>query len=372
MKNIFLNFEFWNRHRIFWLLNVTGWFVLFVLVFGMLRDKIEDFGGFFRLASFYVSGFIITSLLRIRLKRIVWRNRSIFKLLGLVLTVSTVSAMVVYVIHVAVSIPTLDLDLKNDAAPLKIIWDIFQQYIFTWHTIIIFMALFLWMVLYFGLKFFIDLSKESERAEQALIQAQKAQLEMLRYQLNPHFLFNSLNSIWALVDEDPSATKSMINELSDFLRYSLLFDNKPFKPLGHEVEALKNYFSIEMKRFQDKLKVDFDIDPATTQIPVLSFFMQPFVENAIKFGMKTSPMPLRISITTKKILEGLIIRISNTGSWIEPDIQVEEDMFYTGTGMGLENIRKRMEIAYPGNHTVLTSFEDDAVKIEIRIPVEII
>ena len=191
---------------------------------------------------------------------------------------------------------------------------------------------------------------------------------MLRYQLNPHFLFNSLNSIWALVDEDPSATKSMINELSDFLRYSLLFDSKAFKPLEHEIEALKNYFSIEKKRFQDKLFVEFNVDPKTRNCSVLSFLLQPFVENAIKFGMKTSSMPLKIKLSSKKIEEELIITISNTGKWVEPENTEGNGLFYAGTGMGLGNIQKRLDIAYPEKHQIKYNFDDDLVTVEIRLP----
>jgi len=357
---------FWNRKRIFWLLHIAGWSILFIIVYVNLREKILDFGGFFRLASFYITGFALTTILRIWLRKMLWNNRSIFRLLGLVLGITLVSTLIVYIIHVAVSIPTLGLNINESPEPLLVIWDIFKQYLFTWHTIIIFMALFLWMVLYLGLKFFIDLRFQKERAEKALVQAQKAQLEMLRYQLNPHFLFNSLNSIWALVDEDPAATKSMINELSDFLRYSLLFDNKAFKPLEHEVEALKNYFSIEKKRFQDKLSVDFDIDPKTLGYPVISFLLQPFVENAIKFGMKTSEMPLVISIKTKLRDENLVIAITNTGYWVEPEISTQESE-YSGTGMGLKNARKRLEIAYPGKYDLLILKEPQNVIVKIVI-----
>ena len=162
----------------------------------------------------------------------------------------------------------------------------------------------------------------------------------------------------------------MINELSDFLRYSLLFDNKAFKPLEHEIEALDNYFSIQKKRFQDKLVVEFNIDQQTKSLPVLSFFMQPFVENAIKFGMKTSEMPLKISIDSKIINGQLVILISNTGKWVEPDKPDEDNLFYTGTGMGLENIYKRMEIAYPGSYEINFHKNEGFVQAEIRMPLD--
>lgn len=369
MRNKILNIKFWNQKRIFWLLHITGWLFIFALMYGVTASKIVDFWGFSRLATFYIGGFLVTTALRYWLRKVVWRNRSLFGLLAMLLGIAIASTLLVYVFHFVTGYPTLHIEPSPLISPREQYFELFWFYIFTNHTLVVFIVIFLWMVLYFGLKYFIDLNIQRERAQKAQVEAQKAQLNMLRYQLNPHFLFNSLNSIWALADEDPRATKSMINELSDFLRYSLLHDQKAFKPLEHEIDALKNYFSIEKKRFQDKLVVDFNIDPDTNHIPVLSFFMQPFVENAIKFGMKTSPMPLRITITTKKKEDCLNIQISNTGKWIRQEDKLTDDLFYTGTGMGLDNIRKRMEIAYPENHTIEYKHVDDSVTVNILIPV---
>jgi LytS/YehU family sensor histidine kinase len=203
---------------------------------------------------------------------------------------------------------------------------------------------FVWSLLYFGIKYWIQLSLEKEKAEKANLLAQSAQLQMLRYQLNPHFLFNSLNSVWALIDEDKKASKEMISELSEFLRYSLVSKNYANVPLKQELDAIRLYFSIEKKRFEEKLDVTFDIEPEAEEYPVLSFLVHPLVENAVKYGMKTSPMPLKIVISGKVAKGNLHIEVKNTGKWVEPHIDNHS------TGTGIKNIQLRLENAFPGRN----------------------
>jgi len=203
---------------------------------------------------------------------------------------------------------------------------------------------FSWSVLYFGIKYWKKSVFEHERAEKANLLAQSAQLQMLRYQLNPHFLFNSLNSIWALIDEDKKASKNMVSELAEFLRYSLMSKNYSGVPLQQEIEAIRHYLSIEKKRFEEKLEVEFDIDQEAEDFPVLSFILNPLVENAIKYGMRTSALPLKIAIRAKVNGHSLTLQVVNSGKWVVP---VEKDN-EGGTGTGLQNIRLRLENAFPG------------------------
>ncbi len=205
---------------------------------------------------------------------------------------------------------------------------------------------FVWSLLYFGIKYWKQSINDRDQAEKANQLAQSAQLQMLRYQLNPHFLFNSLNSIYALIDEDKKATKEMVSELAEFLRYSLVSKNYLDVPLSHELEAVRHFFSIEKKRFESKLEVTFDIDPEAEDYPVLSFLLHPLVENAVKYGMKTSTMPLKIFIVAKVSEGNLSLVVKNTGKWVTPDEQNKG----TRTGIGLNNIQLRLENAFPGRN----------------------
>ena len=225
--------------------------------------------------------------------------------------------------------------------------------------------LLIWTFLYFAIKTWMEWRLQAERREKANLLAQDAQLRMLRYQLNPHFLFNSLNSIRALIAEDEMKAREMITELSEFLRYSL--DSKDYTdvPLKHEMEAIRHYFAIQKKRYEDKLEVVYDIEPKAGEYPVLSFLIHPLVENAVKYGMRTSPKPLTVSLTAKTSAAGLTIEICNTGRWSEPDRP--EDQSPAGTGTGLDNVRRRLENAFPNRHRFEFFEEDGCVHVRLEI-----
>jgi two-component sensor histidine kinase len=223
-----------------------------------------------------------------------------------------------------------------------------------------------WSTLYFAIKYWRDWDAEKRRAQKAVSLAHRAQLQMLRYQVNPHFLFNALNSVRALIDEDKKNAKSMITELSEFLRYSLVTRDHTEVTVLHELDAIRHYLSIEKKRFEDKLDVTFEIDEPAQECQILSFLIHPFVENAVKYGMKTSPMPLRIRIHASVSDGQLRIVISNSGSWLNAATEMERKS--NGTGTGLENVRARLENAYPNEYRLETKEHDGWVQaiLEIR------
>jgi two-component system, LytTR family, sensor kinase len=216
---------------------------------------------------------------------------------------------------------------------------------------------------YFGIKFWKDWNAEHDRAEKASLLAQSAQLQMLRYQLNPHFLFNSLNSIRAMVEEDKQTTRDMLTELAEFLRYSLVSKNYSDVPLREELNAIRHYFAIEKHRFEEDLELIYDIDPDAEEFPVLSFLIHPLVENAVKHGMRTSPMPLKIKIEAKLNMGNLTVTISNTGKWSPHS----DSMNTNGTGTGLTNIQARLEQAFPGRYRFEIGPKNDGVTAVIEI-----
>lgn len=193
-----------------------------------------------------------------------------------------------------------------------------------------------WSALYFGVKFWREWQTERERALQSATLANKAQLEMLRYQLNPHFLFNALNSIRASVDEDAARAKQMITQLSEFLRFSLLNESAKKIPLREELEAVRNYLAIEKIRFEDKLNVAFEIAPAAENFKVPSFLLNPLIENAVKHGLQTSAKPLKITISANVSDAKLILEVANSG-------KLNGNGNGNGTKIGLQNVRERLE-----------------------------
>ncbi|NQV95399.1 MAG: histidine kinase, partial [Sphingomonadales bacterium] len=185
--------------------------------------------------------------------------------------------------------------------------------------------------------------EQNDQLLQLEAQATRAQLAMLRYQLNPHFLFNTLNSISTLVllrQTEPA--NAMLSRLSSFLRHTLINEVHSRVTLAQEVETLHLYLDIEKMRFEERLRPHFDIDPAVCDALLPSLLLQPLVENAIKYAVTTQEEGADISISAH--LEGgkLHIIVSDTG----PGKMVTTTSKSDSTGVGLGNIQERLNQAY--------------------------
>jgi len=221
-----------------------------------------------------------------------------------------------------------------------------------------------WSALYLGLKHWGSWREARERALKSEALAQKARLEALRYQLNPHFLFNSLNSLRALIDDDPRRARRMVTELAEFMRHSLVRDGGELSPLGREIETIENYLSIEKVRFEEKLDVVVDVDASAREWLVPPFLLHPLVENAVKHGMRTSPMPLRVELRARASGGRLTLEVRNTGEWRNgADGAANAD----GTGTGLSNVRARLEQTFPGRHRLRVTPEGGRVLTVVEI-----
>jgi len=219
-----------------------------------------------------------------------------------------------------------------------------------------------WSTIYVGFKFYEEYILQKQNAERAASLVQGAQLEMLRYQLNPHFLFNTLSSLRALVRrKENDIAEEMVTKISEFLKYSLLEGEDSKVSLSKEIKTINHYFDIEKVRFGEQLKIEYNIDPATEKYYVPVFLIHSLIENAVKHGMKTSPSPLSISVKTEMINGKLRIEILNSGRWIEREARDNE------TRTGMENTRKRLKLAYPNNHTFEIIKNKNSVHVRIII-----
>lgn len=226
-----------------------------------------------------------------------------------------------------------------------------------------------WTGLYFGIKYYQLLLVERERGLKAETMAHEAQLKMLRYQLNPHFLFNTLNAISTLIlDKDSQLANTMVTRLSHFLRYSL--DNDPMQKitLVQEIEAMKLYLDIEKVRFAERLQVQFEIEEAARTALVPSLLLQPLVENAIKYAIAQSVHGGTIKIAARTFADELLLEVIDDGPGMTPVKKRPSDR----RGVGLENIRERLRELYNGNQSFgVGSTDPHGMTIHIRIPLEL-
>ncbi len=224
-----------------------------------------------------------------------------------------------------------------------------------------------WTALYYGINYFLLLEDQIRLRERLESQASSAQLAMLRYQLNPHFLFNTLNSISTLVLlKQTERANAMLARLSSFLRYTLVNEPTAKVTLAQEIETLKLYLEIEKMRFEDRLRPHFRIEPDTIGARLPSLLLQPLIENAIKYAVTASEVGADIWITATREGQAVRIEVADNGSADGTDIAANPS-----TGVGLPNIRDRLSQAYSGSHRFETrQNERGGYSVIIEIPFE--
>lgn len=226
-----------------------------------------------------------------------------------------------------------------------------------------------WSALYYAINFFLTVEQQADRLERLEAQATAAQLAMLRYQLNPHFLFNTLNSISTLVLlKQTEPANAMLTRLSGFLRHTLIAEPGSQVSLAQEIETLQLYLDIERMRFEERLRTHFEIEDAalTAQLPAM--LLQPLVENAIKYAVGPQEEGARISLTARVIGDRLRLTVEDTGpgvdDWQRFNAREPADLRADpapgrpmSTGVGLANIRNRLAQAYADTHLFETRSE---------------
>jgi signal transduction histidine kinase len=227
-----------------------------------------------------------------------------------------------------------------------------------------------WSGLYFGINYYLLLEQQSDQLLRLETQASSAQLAMLRYQLNPHFLFNTLNSISTLVLlKQTDQANAMLSRLSSFLRYTLVNEPTGQVTVEQEVETLKLYLDIEKMRFEDRLRPRFHIDPAVANARLPSLLLQPLVENAIKYAVTPQEEGADIAVDARKSGDRVVITVTDTGPGSDAAYTVRAEQ---STGVGLANIRDRLAQAYGADHRFETQTNiRGGFSVTIEIPYQV-
>jgi two-component system, LytTR family, sensor kinase len=236
-----------------------------------------------------------------------------------------------------------------------------------------------WSALYYAINFFLQVEEQADRLERLEAQATSAQLAMLRYQLNPHFLFNTLNSISTLVLLKQSETaNAMLTRLSSFLRHTLVTQPGGKVTVAQEVETLQLYLGIEQMRFEDRLRSSFRVEPDAAKAKLPAMLLQPLVENAIKYGVSPLEEGAEIAIVAQVVGPRLRVTVSDTGPGMTTD-DIEDGLPAVrptnarrdSTGVGLANIRDRLAQAYGEEHRFeIRSPESGGFSVLIELPYE--
>jgi sensor histidine kinase YesM len=346
---------FEDKNRAFWILQSAGWAGYFVLRTLSGFANAMGWSLILHTALLTATGYSITLLMAAIYRRLI-RIRPI-----LTWVFSIVIVLLAAAIFSAIETWSWATFLSPGSTP--------QGVQFFGSIILTFSLLVAWSALYYSINYYLLLEEQSDRLLRLESQASHAQLAMLRYQLNPHFLFNTLNSISTLVLlKQTEQANAMLSRLSSFLRYTLINEPTAQVTIAQEVETLKLYLEIEKMRFEERLRPRFDIDPAASKARLPSLLLQPLVENAIKYAVTPQEEGADIAVAARRVADRVIITVEDSGPGSE-DVWVKAQQ---STGVGLANIRDRLSQAYGADHRFETvSNNQGGFSVTIEIPYQL-
>jgi signal transduction histidine kinase len=347
---------FEDKGRAFWRLQAAGWTGYLLLRSVSSLSNGQSISALVPAIIEAIIGYCITLLL----STLYGYYRRLPRISGIPLTIATLGvACVAYAALEALTFPLI--------APVPEIGISLSRVV--GYMFFTFTVLAGWSALYFGINFYLIVEEQNDQLERLGTQASAAQLAMLRYQLNPHFLFNTLNSISTLVLlKETERANAMLSRLADFLRFTLIYEPTAHVTVAQEVQTLKLYLEIEKMRFEARLRPVFEIDPRAERARLPSLLLQPLVENAIKYAVTPSEEGAEIAVSARLVGERVRIAVSDTGPGL-----IENKLGPSlSTGVGLANIRDRLVQAYGPDHRFDSrSTPGGGFVVEIEIPYQL-
>ena len=317
--------------RLYWIAQFIGWTSYAALIFlATYADdpKSIDWKFYVNIVSLIFLGIVFTHFMRGIFIRLGWLELKLPPLLPRVLISSLICAIVISLVTTIVSV-TVHSDDRDPLDFLDILINVFA---------VLILILF-WNSIYFTFHFF--QKSRNQELNNISLEASKNEIELknLRSQLNPHFLFNSLNSIRALIDIEPKHAKDAVTTLSNLLRKSLILGKEDLVPLREEMEMVSNYLELEKVRFEERLAVEWNLDKILDDFLIPPFSLQMLVENAIKHGISNLIKGGMISIESRRHKDRILISVRNTGT-----LKLESD-----TGIGIANTKRRLALQFGDN-----------------------
>jgi sensor histidine kinase YesM len=340
-----------NRSVLFWTLHAAGWAAYAISQYfgALLYEKPVSYQQVIAIAA--VSGFVLSIPMRYIYRRL-WGLSPGKTITGVIVTCYVTAVALRTVMNISYQ------ELVEPAWQFKTLFEFAQGALSTTYLLLC------WSALYFGIKYYESLQQQREAALRAAALAQEAQLKMLRYQLNPHFLFNTLNAISTLILDNQNRTANhAVTRLSEFLRYTL--DQDPVKKvtLRQEIEALNLYLNTERLRFAERLRLEYAIEEPALDALVPSLLLQPLIENAVKYAISPREEGGSIRIEGRERGGMLEITVADDGPGVREGSAIPE-----GRGVGLRNTRERLAVLYGSRHRLAVLNSHPGTRIEIGLP----
>lgn len=344
-----------RRNQIYWLSQFVGWGLF---VFGnILSASIQgsSIEGIYLISLFiFVVGILTTHAFRLLVKKWHWTSLSIPRLIPRILLAAIISSATFVIINTVVT---------NILISQGGVFDNLFTISF-WVNTLNFSALFLlWNIIYFAVHIFENWKREEIVNLELKATQTEIELNSFKAQMNPHFMFNSLNSIRALIDEDPAKAKYAITSLSGILRNNLTLGKSQTIPLSEELDLVEKYLSLEKIRFEDRLNYRIQVCPEAMSCHIPPFMLQTIVENGIKHGISKRIAGGILDIKAAVEDNTLKIRVLNSGQYIPPESRQDGR-----EGIGISNSHKRLQLLYGDKAYLKIQPLEDAVQVELAIP----
>lgn len=344
-----------NKKKLYWGSQIIGWlvYVVFIAIFNILTGNELSAELIYSLLAIYLIGISISHAFRILIIKLNWMRFNILRLIPRILLANAAAGILVYLLKLVI----IEIIILNSFEGFNLI-DAFAD-VLNWTFIFL-----IWSLLYFLFHFITNYQKEEIKNLKWQAAKNEIELNKLKSQLNPHFVFNSMNSIRALIDEDPSLAKNAITQLSNVLRNSLLMGKQKLIPFGDEMKLVNDYLGLEKTRFEERLTIIKNIDADVEKFMVPPLMVQTIVENGIKHG--TSKLTAGGVLEINAVIDNnkLIVTICNSGKY---DKNEESD-----TGFGIVNTVQRLQLLYGEKAIFKIENEKDKVIAQLIIPKETI
>lgn len=344
-----------RRNKVYWISQITGW-TFFGAANIFVNSSLEGFSVNTILVWIIVclAGILLTHTLRYYVNKLHWLdsplNKTIPKVLLSSVTIGIILFVILYFSHSVLE--GTELEEFRFSTPFMGILNLSSVILF-------------WTLIYFSVHYFENYKKAEIESYIWEAAVKDFELKTLKSQLNPHFMFNALNSIRALIEEDPKSAQTAVTKLSNILRYSLKMERIETVPLEDEMKAVSDYLSLEKIRFEERLQFEMEISPNSLNIEIPPMMIQTLVENGIKHGISKRTGGGEISICSAVNDSELHIKIKNNG-------RIEDEMLKSSRGFGISNTKHRLNLLY-GEKASFTIENDseDTVLAEIIIPINL-
>ncbi len=342
-----------TKHTAYWILQLSGWllFVSFIAVFNQLQGNDFTLEIWLNIAVIFALGIGLTHLFRYILLKNNWLKAKFWKQLPKIVLTTLLLATVFHLAQYLLS------DILIAGKPFAFNPAEWLLRILNW-----LLLLFFWEAIYFVYHFVENYRQEEIKNLRWEAVKNEMELNKLKSQLNPHFLFNAMNTIRALIDENPDTAKAAVTNLAHILRSSLQFGKMKLIPLEQELKIVTDYLAIEKLRFEEKLHFDIQINTALTAVKIPPMMLQTLVENAIKHGTAKRKEGGKITITIdENNAQSVRIQITNPGEY-------REENKPENTKFGLANTRQRLKLIFGDNASLTIRSENQQVIVCLIIP----